>query len=47
MGIDIKIGLLLFSHILIDAMKARWRKINYASDQVLHIWTLILLYLIY
>ena len=47
MGIDIKIGLLLFSHILIDATKAKWRKINYASDQVLHIWTLILLYLIY
>lgn len=36
-GIDLKIAILLLSHIAIDSAKARYKKINYASDQLMHI----------
>lgn len=36
-GIDWRIGWLLASHFVIDALKARWNKINYAQDQLAHI----------
>lgn len=32
-----KIGVILVSHIIIDALKARWKKISYSEDQVLHL----------
>lgn len=35
-GHDWKLYCLLLSHIIIDALKARYNKINYATDQILH-----------
>ena len=35
-GIDWKIGLLFASHIIIDVLKARFNKISYMIDQILH-----------
>lgn len=36
-GIDWRITWLLASHLLIDALKARWHKIGYVSDQISHV----------
>ena len=36
-GFDINIGVLLLSHLVIDSAKSRYKKINYVSDQILHI----------
>ena len=33
---------LFVTHMFIDAMKARYKKINYTMNQTLHYWTLIL-----
>lgn len=33
---------LFLTHMYIDAMKARYKKIGYAMDQILHYWVLIL-----
>lgn len=35
-GIDWKIGVLFVSHIIIDVLKARFNKISYIIDQILH-----------
>ena len=35
-GIDWKIGILFASHIIIDVLKARFNKISYIIDQILH-----------
>ena len=35
-GIDWKIGVLFASHIIIDILKARFNKISYMIDQILH-----------
>lgn len=35
-GIDWKIGVLFASHIIIDVLKARFNKISYIIDQILH-----------
>lgn len=45
-GFDWKLLLLFITHIVIDPLKARWNKINYATDQVLHYVIAILLYVI-
>ena len=45
-SINYKIAIIFISHIIIDSAKARWKKINYITDQVLHIILLILLYII-
>ena len=45
-GFDWKILLLFITHIIIDPLKARWNKINYATDQVFHYVIAILLYVI-
>ena len=44
-GIDRRIFWLFLSHLLIDAMKARWRVIGYAPDQVAHVVMMLALYL--
>lgn len=44
-GIDRRIFWLFLSHVLIDAMKARWKVIRYASDQVAHVVIMLALYL--
>ena len=43
-GIDWKLGVLLLSHTLIDPLKARYNKITYVQDQVLH-YIICLIYL--
>ena len=35
-GIDWKIGVLFARHIIIDVLKARFNKISYMIDQILH-----------
>lgn len=45
-GIDYNILLLFVSHIIIDALKARWQKIDYTQDQVAHIIIMVLLYIV-
>lgn len=35
-GLDWRVYVLLISHIIIDPLKARYNKITYAQDQVLH-----------
>lgn len=44
-GIDQRIFWLFSSHALIDAMKARWKVIGYASDQIAHVVMMLALYL--
>jgi hypothetical protein len=44
-GYDVRIWVLLITHIIVDALKARYHKINYVSDQVIH-YIVALMYLI-
>ena len=44
-GVDQRIFWLFLSHLLIDAMKARWQVIGYASDQMVHVLIMLALYL--
>ncbi len=44
-GTDYRICWLILSHVLIDAMKARWQAISYASDQVAHVAVMLMLYM--
>lgn len=44
-GFDCRIVIILISHLIIDSAKARYKKINYMSDQILHI-TILGIYLI-
>lgn len=43
-GINVELGILIVTHFIIDALKARYREISYATDQILH---LIILFFIY
>lgn len=43
-GIDWRVLALVLSHVVIDAMKARWSVVGYASDQTMHISIALLLY---
>lgn len=38
--IDWRIAVVLATHIIVDNLKARWNKIGYVTDQLLHIATL-------
>ncbi len=44
-GYDIRIWVLLITHIIVDALKARYHKINYVSDQIIH-YIVALMYLV-
>ena len=35
-GYDYRIWVLFGTHVIVDALKARYKKINYATDQILH-----------
>ena len=35
-GFDWRLIVILITHIVIDPLKARWNKINYVTDQILH-----------
>lgn len=43
-GLDWRIYALLISHIIIDPLKARYNKITYLQDQILH-YLILLIYL--
>ena len=45
-GIDWRIYVLLLTHLIIDPLKARYNKINYIQDQILHYVVASMLYLI-
>ena len=36
-GIDWKVPFIIGTHIIIDALKSRYKVINYVTDQVLHL----------
>ena len=44
-GITWQLAVILITHIIIDSLKARYKIINYVTDQVLH-YLVILVYLI-
>lgn len=44
-GLDWRLALLFVSHMIIDPLKARWGKITYVQDQVLH-YIISLIYLL-
>ena len=44
-GINYMFGILFLSHIIIDSLKARYNKINYTQDQLLH-YLLLSMYLL-
>ena len=39
-GFDWKIGVIIGVHIITDALKARWHKIIYVTDQLIHLATM-------
>lgn len=41
-GIDWRIGFLFITHLVVDSLKARWHKINYTIDQIIHLLMLII-----
>jgi hypothetical protein len=44
-GFTWQLGLIFLTHIIIDPLKARYNKITYIQDQILH-YVVVLLYLI-
>ena len=36
-GLDWRIALIVLTHVVIDASKARYKVINYVTDQILHL----------
>ena len=45
-GLDWEIYVLLITHLIIDPLKARYNKITYTQDQVLHYIVALILFLI-
>lgn len=43
-GVDWRLAVLLVAHIIVDALKARYKKITYAQDQIAHYMIAFLLY---
>lgn len=43
-GADWKLAVLLVTHIIVDALKARYKKITYTQDQIAHCIIAFLLY---
>lgn len=43
-GLNWQLAMLFASHIIIDALKARWNKITYSQDQILHYIIAFILY---
>lgn len=44
-GYDVRIPIIVTTHIIIDMLKARYKAINYVTDQILH-YIVMLIYLI-
>lgn len=45
-GMDWRIWVLLYTHIIIDMLKARFKKIDYIEDQFYHISAAVVLYIL-
>lgn len=45
-GFDWRIGVIIGTHIIVDALKARWHKIGYVADQCCHYAVALLIYLL-
>lgn len=45
LGFDWRIMFLIATHVVIDALKARWCKISYVTDQTLHLIVLCVYFL--
>ena len=45
-GVDWRLAVLLVTHIIVDALKARYKKITYTQDQIVHYIIASLLYVI-
>ena len=44
-GLNLRLGIIFVSHVIVDALKARYHAISYLTDQVIH-YAIILIYLI-
>jgi len=44
-GADWRIAWLLATHLLVDALKARWKRIDYLTDQTCHLLAMAVYYL--
>ena len=44
-GLDWRIGILFGLHMIVDPLKAKWNKISYPQDQVIHYVTAFALYI--
>lgn len=44
-GVDWRLAFIFVTHIIIDALKARYKKITYVEDQLFH-YTLLTIYLV-
>ena len=40
-----QIGVIIGTHIIVDALKARWKKIGYATDQIAHLVTMLIYFI--
>lgn len=45
-GLDLRLTIIFVSHVIIDALKARYYVISYLTDQVIH-YAVILIYLVW
>ena len=45
-GLEWKLAVVFFSHLCIDTLKARYQKISYAADQLLH-YCVLCIYIIF
>ena len=46
LGINQQLGAILVSHFVVDSFKARWKIINYPTDQIAHIALLAVVYIL-
>ena len=40
-----QIGVIIGTHIIVDALKARWNKIGYVTDQIAHLTTMLVYFI--
>ena len=45
-GLDLRVAIIFISHVIIDALKARYHAISYLGDQVIH-YVIMIIYLVW
>ena len=45
-GLDLRLTIIFISHVIIDALKARYHAISYLGDQVIH-YVIMIIYLVW